>query len=69
LEMGEPKSKRLSLHGQDTERGGIMIGFRPACVRSDGGAAARVGRRLWAWQGDLPGAGFWKMLHLAITIS
>ena len=44
--------------------------FRPpARVRSGGGAAARAGRRLWAWRGVFPGAGFWKMLHLAITIS
>jgi len=40
LEIDEPKSKRQSLHGQDTERGGIMIGFRPACARSGGGACA-----------------------------
>jgi len=39
-----------------------------ACVRSGGGAAARAGRRLWAWKGVFPGAGFWKLQHFVIII-
>jgi len=47
----------------------FTVGFRPACARSGGGACAHVGSLLWAWLGVFPGAGFWKMLHFAITIS
>jgi len=37
-----------------------------ARMRSGGGAAACAGRRMWAWQADLPGAGFWGRIVVFI---
>jgi len=40
---------------------GTVAGLQAMRVRALGrGAYARVGSRLWAWLGGLPGAGFWK---------
>jgi len=52
--------------GKDADARAVA-GQARACARA-GGARAHMGSRMWAWLGAFPGAGFWTMLHLAITI-